>query len=328
MANIRRPRHGSLQFWPRVKAKKEIPVIKSWPKSKTVALLGFAGYKAGMTHVLLKDSRPNSLTKGDVVSWPVTVLECPPLKILSIRAYHQGYNGPVVVKEIFNPKLNKEVQRVLKLTKKQDFDLKIKELEEKISQYTDIRVNVYTQPNKTGIGKKNPEIFEVAIGGSDLKAKLDYARTLLDKEIRAQDILKGGTRIDVHSVSKGKGFQGSVKRFGVQLRSHKSEKKRRSNIMGPERPGRIHWGMLMPGRMGYNQRTEYNKSLVLISDKIEKINPQGGFPHYGIIKNDYILIKGSIAGPAKRLVRVIEPIRGQKPLGNIEIQYISQESKQ
>jgi len=98
--------------------------------------------------------------------------------------------------------------------------------------------------------------------------------------------------------------------------------------MGPERPGRIHWGMLMPGRMGYNLRTEYNKQLVLISDKPEKINPKGGFMHYGLVKNDYILVKGSIAGPAKRLIRIQEPIRGQKPIGNIEVVSVSQESKQ
>ena len=98
--------------------------------------------------------------------------------------------------------------------------------------------------------------------------------------------------------------------------------------MGPERPGRVHWGMIMPGRMGFNQRTEYNKNLVLIGDKPEKVNPKGGFPHYGIIKNDYILVKGSIPGPVKRLIRLVEPIRGQKPLGNIEVQTVSQESKQ
>ena len=98
--------------------------------------------------------------------------------------------------------------------------------------------------------------------------------------------------------------------------------------MGPERPGRVHWGMIMPGRMGYNTRTEYNKSLVFIGDKPEKINPKGGFPHYGIIKNDYLFIKGSVPGPVKRLVRIVEPIRGQKPLGSIEIQSVSLESKQ
>lgn len=328
MANIRRPRHGSLQFWPRAKAKKQTPIVKSWPTSKNIVLLGFVGYKAGMTHAYLKDSRANSLTKGDFVSWPVTVLECPPIRILSIRVYEHGYTGLQVSKEIFNPKITKDVQKAIKFTKKHDFEAQIKELEAKLPQVAEIRVNVYTQPSKTGIGKKTPEIFEMAIGGSDLKAKLDYVKTLLDKDIRAQDIFKAGIKVDVHSVSQGKGFQGTVKRFGVQLRSHKSEKKRRSNIMGPERPGRIHWGMLMPGRMGYNTRTEYNKSLIFIGDKPEKVNPKGGFPHYGVVKNDYLLIKGSVPGPAKRLVRVVEPIRGQKPLGNIEVQSVSQESKQ
>ncbi|MFA4887524.1 MAG: 50S ribosomal protein L3 [Candidatus Nanoarchaeia archaeon] len=328
MANIRRPRKSSLQFWPRTRPKKETPVIKSWPTSKLVQPLGFAGYKAGMTHITLKDNRPTSPTKGDFISWPVTVVECPPIRILSLRVHVQDYNGPRVVKEIFNPKVTKELARTLKLTKKKDFETQLKELETMLPTVLDVKLEVYTQPSKTGIGKKNPEIFEMGLGGTDLKQKIDYFKNNLDKELRIQDFFKAGTRIDVHSVSKGKGFQGTVKRFGVALRSHKSEKKRRGNIMGPERPGRVHWGMLMPGRMGYNLRTEYNKTLVLISDKPEKINPKGGFMHYGLVKNDYVLIKGSVAGPAKRLIRIQEPIRGQKPVGNIEVVSVSQESKQ
>ena len=74
MANVRRPRKGSLQFWPKRKAKRQYAKIKSWSKDKNVSLLGFAGYKAGMTHVTVKDTRPGSHTKGDEVMWPVTVL--------------------------------------------------------------------------------------------------------------------------------------------------------------------------------------------------------------------------------------------------------------
>ncbi len=57
------------------------------------------------------------------------------------------------------------------------------------------------------------------------------------------------------------------------------------------------------GQMGYHQRTEYNKHILKIGDKEDNINPKSGFKHYGIIKNNYIILKGSIAGPSKRLIR-------------------------
>lgn len=317
-----------MQFWPRARAKKETPVVKNWATVKNVNLLGFVGYKAGMTHVQLKDSRLGSPNKGDIVNWPVTVVECPALKVLSIRFYSNSNLSENLVAEVFNPKLDKELSKSLSLPNAYNFEEKLKKAEEKLSNVSDITVNVYTQPKKTGIGKKMPEILEIAIGGFDVNAKLNFAKGLLDKEVRVSDVFKQGAKIDVHSVTKGKGFQGVIKRFGVALRHHKSEKGQRRMMYGPLRPARITWGMHMPGKMGYHVRTEYNKGLVLVSDKPEKVNPKGGFLHYGIVKNDYVLVHGSIGGSVKRLIRLTEPIRGTKTLGNVELQFVSQESKQ
>ena len=125
MANIKRPTHGSKQFWPRKKAKRPYARIKSWPKSKSTSLLGFAGYKAGMTHIAFKDLRPNSQTKNESVVWPVTVIECPSIKIFSLRFYKKTLYGLKVVSEAFNNKLDKELSRKLKLPKNYEFDKKI-----------------------------------------------------------------------------------------------------------------------------------------------------------------------------------------------------------
>lgn len=327
MANIRRPRKGSLQFWPRARARKETPVIKRWLGLKQAVLIGFVGYKAGMTHVMVKDNRAGSATKGELVSWPVSVVECPPIKIFSIRFYSKDDYGKRLAAEVYNPKLDKELARAVSLPKNYNFEERLKKAEA-LENISDVIVNVYTQPKRTGIGKKKPEILEIAVGSSDVNAKLEFAKSHLDKEIRVSEVLKAGSKIDVHAVTKGRGFQGVVKRFGVSLRSHKSEKGQRRIIYGPLRPARIIWGMHMAGKTGYNTRTEYNKGILLIGDKPEKINPRGGFMHYGFIKNDYVLIHGSIPGPAKRLIRIVEPIRGPKAVGNIELQYVSQESKQ
>lgn len=329
MANIRRPRHGSLQFWPRKTAKRPYARIKSWVKSKNVSLLGFPGYKAGMTHVVLKDTRSSSQTKNESIVWPATIIECPSIKVFSIRFYKKSAYGFKVVAEIFNPKVDKELNRKLILNKKQKFEDKLKEISSKLSDFNDLRINVYTQPKKTSIGKKKPEVFELGIGGNSLKEKFDYVMNIFDKEIRVSDVLKAGNKIDVHAVTKGKGFQGAVKRFGVQLLSHKAEKKRRTNVFGPGVPAKVHWGMIMPGRMGFNLRTEYNKDVLYLSDKPEQVNPKGGFLHYGFVKNDFVLVKGSVPGHVKRLITMTEPIRGTRGFGqHVEVQYISKESKQ
>ena len=317
-----------MQFWPRARAKKETPVVKNWATSKNVNILGFVGYKAGMTHVQLKDNRAGSPSKGDIVNWPVTVVECPSIKLLSIRFYANSDYGENLVAEVFNPKLDKELAGRICLPNNYNFEEKMKNAEAKLADVSDVTINVYTQPKKTGFGKKRPEVLEMAIGGNDAKAKLTFAKTLLDKEVRVSDVLKQGVKIDVHSVTKGKGFQGVIKRFGIALRNHKAEKGQRRMIYGPLRPARITWGMHMPGKMGYHTRTEYNKGLVLISDKPERVNPKGGFLHYGLVKNDFVLVHGSIGGPTKRLVRLTEPIRGAQSMGNVELQFISQESKQ
>ncbi|MBI2148113.1 50S ribosomal protein L3 [Candidatus Woesearchaeota archaeon] len=328
MAKIRRPRHGSLQFWPRKKAKKPYAKVKSWVKSKNIGLLGFVGYKAGMTHVAVKDSRPSSLTKGDNIVWPVTVIECPTIKIFSLRFYKKTQYGLKVVFEIINGRLDKELSRKVKLSKK-DIEPKLKDVSSKLDQFDDLRVCVYTQPNKTGIGKKKPEIFELGVGGNNVKEKFDYVVGLLGKEVRVSDVLKQGNKIDIHAVTRGKGFQGVVKRFGVHLMGHKTEKKRRTNIYGPTIPSKILWGMIMPGRMGFNLRTEYNKDVVFVGDKPEKVNPKGGFLHYGLVKNDYVLIKGSVPGHVRRLITMTESIRGTKGFGHgVELQNVSLESKQ
>ncbi len=329
MGKVHRPRHGSLQFWPRKKSQRPYAKVKSWAKSKNVVLLGFLGYKAGMTHIVIKDSRPNSNTKGEQLVIPVTVVECPAIKLYSIRFYKKTPYGLDLRTEIVNPKLDRDLYRKVNKSKKTDAQIKLKNIEEKINEYDEVKVVVYTQPRKSGLGKKTPEIAEIGIGGENVKAKLDYAMGLLDKEIKVNDIFKQGIKVDIHAVTKGKGFQGSIKRFGAQLRQHKTEKKIRGVILGPTRPAKALWGLPLPGRMGFNLRTEYNKDLLLVSDKPEKINPKGGFLHYGLVKSDYILLKGSIPGICKRTITITEPIRKAKPFGsNYEINYVSLESKQ
>ena len=118
MAKKHKPRSGSLQFWPRKRAKKIVPRIKSWSNSPDTKPLAFIGYKAGMTHILIKDNRKHSQTKNESVSLPVTIIECPPLKIFSTRFYKTIDTKLKIISEVLSPNLDKELSRTISLPKK------------------------------------------------------------------------------------------------------------------------------------------------------------------------------------------------------------------
>ena len=126
--------------------------------------------------------------------------------------------------------------------------------------------------------------------------------------ISVDAVFKDGAFLDAHAVTTGKGFQGVVKRFGVKLRSHKSEKgQRRIGTLGPWTPKRTPWWVPMSGQMGYHTRMHYNKQLLKIGE--EDVTPQGGLLRYGKLKNKYMLVRGSVAGPKKRLIIFTHAIR-------------------
>lgn len=327
MPKTRNPRHGSLQFWPRKRARRPYPRIRHFPYSEEIKALGFAGYKVGMTHAVIVDNRPNSMTKGEELFTPITVIECPPLKIAGMRFYKGTLNGPVVAGDVYG-KVDKELKRKSCLPKKEHFD-KLNSYESNLKDFSDIVLLAYTQPRLTGIGKKKPEIFELAIGGS-IEDKLKYAKEKIGKEIKVNEVFKEGEQLDVFAVTKGKGYQGPIKRFGISLRQSKSEKGVRSVGNVGSWTGPRSWTVAHAGQMGYHSRMERNKWLIKIKENPVEINPKGGFLHYGLVKTPYILIKGSIPGSAKRLIRFAAASR--KNRGLVEqaptLEYISLETKQ
>lgn len=324
------PRHGSLQFWPRVRAKRQHPRIRNWARldnNTTTKILGFIGYKAGMTHVMLRDNRPTSLTKGEAIAVPATVIECPNIKVASVRLYKKTTDGLKIVSEIFNPNLKKSSSNATTSSPPKSSPKTSASSPNNAFDFDDVKVVVYTQPKIAKL-KKNPQILEIAISAQSKEDKLSYAKTLLEREIKISEIFREGQYIDVHAVTKGKGFQGTVKRFGVKIRQHKSEKTKRGiGTLGAWRPRHVLTTVPQPGKMGYHTRTEYNKWVMKIASSIAEINPKGGFPHYGLISNEYILLKGSVPGPVKRAIVLTESRRPSKP-ETAEIKSISLASKQ
>jgi large subunit ribosomal protein L3 len=331
MPNIRRPRRGSKGFGPRKRAITQTPRLDSWPEiSEGPKVQGFAGYKAGMTHAFIVDHRKTSTTSGQEIKVPVTVLEVPPMKVAAVRIYENTRYGLKTAGEIWATQLDENLSRLLPIPKKVDADAAWEKM--KGVDAEDVRLLAFTQPKLvTGVPKKRPELMELRIGGGTMEARVDFAKGLLGKDIAITDFAKTGAMIDVVAITKGKGFQGATKRWGLKLMSHKNSKHRRAiGNLGPKRPGYVRTTVPQGGQMGYHQRTEVNKLILKVGESGQEVSPKGGFLHYGEVRNPFVLVHGSVPGPTKRLVRMRDPVRRQQAdlKEAPEMVYISTESKQ
>ncbi|ABR54762.1 ribosomal protein L3 [Methanococcus vannielii SB] len=326
-----RPRRGSLAFSPRKRAKKLVPKIRSWPADKKVGLQAFPVYKAGTTHALLVENNPKSPNNGQEVFSPVTVLETPEITVAGIRAYGKTTKGLKALTEVWAKQQDKELGRKLTVTKKEEIKT-VESLDAVLEKTVDLRVIVHTNPKTTGIPKKKPEVVEIRVGGSSVAEKLAYAKDILGKTLSINDVFETGEFIDTLAVTKGKGFQGPVKRWGVKIQFGKHQRKgvgRQTGSIGPWRPKRVMWTVPLAGQMGFHQRTEYNKRILKLGSEGAEITPKGGFLNYGAVKNGYVVVKGTVQGPAKRLVVLRGAVRpAEDKFGLPEVTYISKESKQ
>ncbi len=299
-----KPKRGSRAFYPRKRAR------RIYPRQNFVnireGVLGFAGYKAGMTHVMALDNYSNSPTYGMKVAIPVTVIEVPPLSVFGFRVYTKTYDGLKVLTDVYADKLDKKLQRKITLGKGKIPETKADDVD--VEKAEEVRLLVHTNPPF----KKTPEIFEIGLGGG-IETQLETAKSLLGNPLNVEDIFKEGDYVDVTAVTKGHGFEGPVKRFGIKLHGRKMKQMHRHvGVLGARRLGRILPTVPAAGQHGFQTRTEFNK-LILKIVEADEINPKGGFPHYGLVKNKALLIKGSVPGPQKRLIRLRHAIRKHKP---------------
>ncbi len=308
MPTQRRPRKGSLQFWPRKRINKFLPSVNWKAINSEKKLKGFVGYKAGMVSVELKDLTKNSMTKDKKIIIPATVLECPKLKIFSVRFYKNG----IVAKDVLVEQLDKELKKKIKIPKKNALLGVPKKLELEGKDYDDVSVIAYTIVKKTGI-KKKPDLAEIGISGNNVEEKLNFVKENLNKEIGILDYFNSGDLIDLRGLTKGKGFQGPVKRFGITLKSHKSEKGvRRPGNVGPWHPARVIFRVPMAGQLGMFTRVHYNQKILLIGNDEEIKNKLKSIKNYGDIKTDYVIVAGSVQGSAKRQLLITASLRKSK----------------
>lgn len=288
-----RPRYGSLQFWPRKRAERFLPSV-NWDAIKGEGFLGFIAYKVGMATAIVKDSTPKSMTLGKKLATPVTFLEIPGMKIYSVRFYKSGKVMTEVV--VSN---DRELKRIVKVPKNLSKSL------DSVEGYDDIKVIAYSIPKETGI-KKTPDMIEIGIGGKD---KLNFVKNFVGKEITINDFLKGDL-FDVRGLTKGKGLSGPVDRFGISLKQHKSEKGvRKPGSLGPWHPARVIFRVPLSGQLGMFSRPHYNLKVLGSSLDLKDKVTLKAFKNYGNIKTNYVILHGSVQGPAKRQVLMTVPLR-------------------
>ena len=327
-----------MAFSPRKRASRHFGSVNAWPQTDEtdVRIQGFAGWKAGMTHVFARDMNPKSTSAGQEIRIPVTVVECPQMRILAVRGYKMTPYGkqaageawvdsktiedafPEVFKRISNRSGAHDTEKHFETLANADLD--------------EVRLIVSTQPSQVkAVPSKVPEVMEMGLTGGSVEDQLNFAKEKLGEEFSFADAFEEGKLTDIVAVTKGYGWQGVIRRFGGKLQSHKNSKKRRQHgNLGDFGTGYVRKTIRQGGQTGYHQRTEFNKRVLRISNPEEHtITPAGGFLHYGEVKSQYILIKGSVPGPAKRLIRFRDAARGSsKPQHELDITFVSTASKQ
>jgi len=328
------PRKGSLQYLPKKRTKHHRGRIRSFPKdnaSLPTHLTAFIGYKAGMTHVVREIERPGSkLHKKEAVE-AVTVLETPPLVVVGVVGYVATPTGLRTLTTVWANHLSEDVKRRFYKnwyqSKKKAFTKYAKRAAEKpqviedelerIKKYAQVvRVLAHTQIRKVKLRQKVSHLLEIQVNGGDVAAKVDFAKGLFEQEVEVDKVFAEGETIDICAATRGHGYSGVVARWGVTRLPRKTHRGlRKVACIGAWHPSRVRFTVARAGQQGYHHRTEINKYVLRIgkkgdtksasteSDLTEKgITPVGGFPHYGEVNEDWLLIKGAVAGSRKRAV--------------------------
>ncbi len=279
-----------------------------------------------MNYAIASDNREGSLTFGKEIVVPLTTLETPPMLACALRAYTKTYEGLQTLGEAWMEKPPKEFERIISVPEKFATKESLKKLETSLDKIVELRLVMATQPRLATRGKKAPDLVEVKVGGGTIKERFEYAAKIVGSEVKIADVVKEGQAVDAIGVTKGKGIQGPVKRFGIRRKFHKSRKTvRQVGCIGGWTPHYVQYSVPRAGQMGFHQRTEYNKLVMKIGNNGNEITPKGGFLRYGIVNTEYVMLKGSVPGTTNRLVliRVAARPPPEAPAPKIEYMHVA-----
>jgi len=211
---------------------------------------------------------------------------------------------------------------------------------------TVIRVIAHTQMKLMRKRQKKAHIMEIQLNGGTIAEKIDWARRRFEKQIAVDEVFVTDEMMDVIGVTKGKGYKGVTSRWHTKKLPRKTHKGlRKVACIGAWHPSRVQFTVARAGQKGYHHRTEINKKIYRIGrggkdsknnastdqDITEKtITPMGGFPHYGEVNCDYLMLKGCTVGPKKRVLTLRKSLLTQTKrvaLEKINLKFIDTSSK-
>lgn len=313
-----------------------------------------------MTHVVRDLDRPGSKLNKKEVLEAVTIIETPPMVVVGVTGYAQTPRGLRSVTTVWAEHLSDDVKRRFyknwSQSKKKAFTKYAKKYQvgdaqdiksglEKLQKYaTVIRVIIHTQVRRLSVGQKKAHVMEVQLNGGSVEDKVNWAYSHFEKEVPISAVFEQDENIDVIGITKGHGFEGVTARWGTRKLPRKTHKGlRKVACIGAWHPARVRFSVPRAGQDGYHHRTEMNKKIYRIgsgSDKsnastefdltVKQITPMGGFPHYGVVNQDFIMIKGSCVGVKKRVLTLrksLVPHTSRASLEKVVLKFVDTSSK-
>jgi len=363
------PRQGHLGYLPKRRTKHTKGTIRSYPKddkTKPVHLTAFMGYKAGMTHVAryFEKREGKKTIKKDIVD-PVTVIETPPIKIVGLKGYIETPRGLRALTTVWAQTIPQGVIRrfyknfytsgkkaFTKYAEKWKKDPKAKDHVNRdlarISKYCQVvRVMAATQIEKCKLRQRKAHLMEIQVNGGSVADKVKWATSKFESEVSVGEVFTENEMVDTIAITRGKGTQGVIKRFGVARLPRKTHRGlRKVACIGAWHPSAVKWTVARVGNLGYYHRTQMNQKVYRVGSgairgtannasteadpDAKNITPLGGFPHYGIVNEDFMLVRGSVMGPRKRQVTIrkslLEPCKSWHNF-KLEVKFIDTASK-
>jgi len=296
----------------------------------------------------------------------VTIIETPPMQAVGLVGYVETPRGLRSLTTVWAGHLDETVKRRFYKNwyraKKKCFDkyaariatvnnTDVKNELERMAKYCSvIRLLAHTQVRKVGLRQKKAHIMEIQINGGDPDEKVAFGKALFEQKIPVDSVFATGDLIDLCGVTKGHGVTGVIKRWGVATLQRKTHRGfRKVACIGAWHPARVRYTVARAGQHGFHHRTEINKKVYLVgkaavpekgkvnfnastpSDLTEKtINPLGGFPHYGVVSEDFVMIKGCVVGVKKRVITLrksVIPPAQRRVVEEVNLKFIDTSSK-
>jgi len=343
--------------------------VRSFPKddqTKAPHLTAFMAYKAGMTHILREVNKPGSKLHKRETTEAVTVLEAPPMSIVGLVGYVETPKGLRTLNTVWAAHLDESVKRRFyknwyrsKHKAFTRYSARIsaegnKDVEQELARMkkycSTIRVLAHTQIRKIGLRQKKAHLMEIQINGGSVVDKVNWGFSLFERKVPVDSVFSHNDMIDVIGITKGHGYKGVVSRWGVTRLPRKTHRgNRKVACIGAWHPSRVSYTVARAGQKGYHHRTEINKKIYRIgsaakpesgkfnpnastpADLTQKaITPMGGFAHFGVVDEDYVMIKGGVMGPRKAVITLRKPLYVQTKrvaLEDIQLKFIDTASK-